>query len=66
MHRDAGDHGDQDLEMALKLVQNEGRKVALVTFGHMHSELYSLRHALYAGGPQHRNMIAIDADTGQS
>eukprot|EP00891_Asterochloris_glomerata_P001067 jgi/Astpho2/1067/gw1.00017.19.1_t len=54
-----GDHGDQDVEDALKeAAAGQGGPVALHCFGHMHN---NLNFRLGAG---HRNMVAIDGATG--
>lgn len=37
--REAGDHGDPDLDMVLQQLRQEDRPVALVVFGHMHHTL---------------------------
>ncbi|KAG2454443.1 hypothetical protein HYH02_001462 [Chlamydomonas schloesseri] len=58
----AGDHGDPDLQMALGNLAACGRRVALVTFGHMHHHLSARgSHGL---GHRYRRMAHIDPDTG--
>lgn len=49
-----GDHGDPDLQSALKSVKSTGRPVPLVVFGHMH-------HIL-KGGAALRQMACADDD----
>lgn len=34
--KEAGDHGDPDLQLALQQLQQAGRRVALLLHGHMH------------------------------
>lgn len=52
----AGDHGDLDLEDALRQAEASGRHVPLVLFGHMHE---SLRF-----GEKLRNMVEVDKGSG--
>ncbi|KAG2431816.1 hypothetical protein HXX76_009310 [Chlamydomonas incerta] len=58
----AGDHGDPDLQTALANLAACGRRVALVTFGHMHHHL-STRGSLGLGH-RLRRMAHIDPKTG--
>lgn len=37
--KEAGDHGDPDLQLVLQQLKDTGRQVALVVFGHMHHTL---------------------------
>eukprot|EP00878_Enallax_costatus_P015707 GHUV01016458.1.p1 GENE.GHUV01016458.1~~GHUV01016458.1.p1 ORF type:complete len:279 (+),score=61.40 GHUV01016458.1:741-1577(+) len=53
--KEAGDHGDPDLEIVLQQLQQAGRHVALVVFGHMH-------HTLKGSGL--RQMVHVDGITG--
>ncbi|GIL68674.1 hypothetical protein Vafri_21915, partial [Volvox africanus] len=57
----AGDHGDPDLQAALADLHRAGRRVSLVTFGHMHHRL----HAASRHRPSPlRRMVALDPATG--
>ncbi|GLI59666.1 hypothetical protein VaNZ11_001605 [Volvox africanus] len=57
----AGDHGDPDLQAALAALHRAGRRVSLVTFGHMHHRL----HAASRHRPSRlRRMVALDPATG--
>lgn len=48
-----GDYGDPDFAEAITLTQQSGRRVPLVTFGHMHHQLKNSAHQL-------RRRIAVD------
>ncbi|KAG2485671.1 hypothetical protein HYH03_015643 [Edaphochlamys debaryana] len=57
----AGDHGDPDLRAALDRLHAAGRRVPLVTFGHMHHNLHS---GASKGWSHHlRRMVHLDPST---
>ncbi|EFJ49127.1 hypothetical protein VOLCADRAFT_32158, partial [Volvox carteri f. nagariensis] len=58
----AGDHGDPDLQAALATLHRAGRRVALVTFGHMHHTLHAANSKGRAS--RLRRMVALDPATG--
>ncbi|KXZ44973.1 hypothetical protein GPECTOR_60g751 [Gonium pectorale] len=60
----AGDHGDPDLQSALAALHRSGRRVALVTFGHMHHTLHPSVSRGPAGQRRLRRMAALDPATG--
>ncbi|GIM12937.1 hypothetical protein Vretimale_16176 [Volvox reticuliferus] len=58
----AGDHGDPDLQAALAALHRAGRRVSLVTFGHMHHRLYAANSR--GRSSRLRRMVALDPATG--
>ena len=52
-----GDHGDEDLELALTMSHESGRDVALVTFGHMHQQLQEPKRR--RPSDDRRNMVSV-------